>query len=88
MSAIDRTNLTLNAKAMSVLYNTLDANESSRIKEYKSTKEILEKLKEFYEGDDDMREQKKSLFVAKCESFKWNLMRECIKYILGLMILL
>ena len=36
----DKTNLTLNAKAMNVLYNDLDANESTRVKGCKSVKEI------------------------------------------------
>ncbi|KAL3510113.1 hypothetical protein ACH5RR_029514 [Cinchona calisaya] len=66
----DKANLTLNAKAMNVLYNALDANESTRVKGCNSAKEIWDKLKEIHEGSDDVREQKKSLLVAKYESFK------------------
>ncbi|KAL3519121.1 hypothetical protein ACH5RR_021710 [Cinchona calisaya] len=65
-----KANLTLNAKAMNVLYNALDANESTRVKGCSSAKEIWDKLKEIHEGSDDVREQKKSLLVAKYESFK------------------
>ncbi|KAL3516452.1 hypothetical protein ACH5RR_023354 [Cinchona calisaya] len=66
----DKENLTLNAKAMNVLYNALDANESTRVKGCILAKEIWDKLKEMHEGSDDVREQKKSLLVAKYESFK------------------
>lgn len=40
MNAQDRTNFTLNAKAMNVLYSALDSNESIRVKGCKSAKEM------------------------------------------------
>ncbi|KAL3534601.1 hypothetical protein ACH5RR_003062 [Cinchona calisaya] len=61
----DKANLTLNAKVMNVLYNALDGNESTRVKGCISAKEIWDKWKEIHEGSDDVREQKKSLLVAK-----------------------
>ena len=68
LSVRDKMNLTLNAKAMNVLYNTLDANESTKIKNCKSAKEIWDKLCDIHEGNQDIREQKKSLLVAKYEN--------------------
>ncbi|KAL3510072.1 hypothetical protein ACH5RR_029473 [Cinchona calisaya] len=70
LNAQDKVNLSLNAKAINILYNALDADEISKVKGCKSAKEIWDKLKEIHEGSEDIREQKKSLFVAKYESFK------------------
>ena len=70
LTAQDRINLTLNAKAMNVLYSTLDSNESIRVKGCKSAKEMWDKLREIHEGSDNVREQKKSILVTKYESFK------------------
>ena len=52
----DKTNLTLNAKTMNALYNALDANEFTRVKDCKSTKEIWNKLKKIHESSDNVRE--------------------------------
>ena len=70
LSAQDKINFTLNVKVMNVLYNTLDANESPRIKYCKLAKEIWDKLCDMYDGSQNIKEQKKSLLVAKYESFK------------------
>ena len=40
LSAQDKINLTLNVKVMNLLYSTLDANESTRVKGCKTTKEM------------------------------------------------
>ena len=55
---------------MNLLYSTLDANESTRVKGCKMTKEMWDKLREIYEGSDNVREQKKSLLVTKYKPFK------------------
>lgn len=52
---------------MNALYNTLDANESSRIKVCKTAKQIWDKLKEIDKSSDDIKEQKKSLLVTRYE---------------------
>ena len=65
----DRTHLTLNAKAMNVLYSALNSNESIRVKGCRSAKEIWDKLREIHEGSENVREQKKSILVTKYESF-------------------
>ncbi|XP_071924835.1 uncharacterized protein [Coffea arabica] len=70
LTAEDRTHLTLNAKAMNVLYSALDSNESVRVNGCKSVKEIWNKLREIHEGSENVREQKKSILVTKYESFK------------------
>ena len=70
MNAQDRTNLTLNAKAMNVIYSALDSNESIRVKGCKSAKEMWDKLREIHEGGDNVKEQKKAILVTKYESFK------------------
>lgn len=72
LSAQDRFNLSLNAKAMNVLYNALDANESTRVKGCKSAKEVWDKLRDMYRGSDNVREQRKSILVAQYESFKMH----------------
>lgn len=48
----------------------LDTNESSKIKGCKLAEEIWEKLREIYKGGNNIKEQKKSLSVAKYELFK------------------
>ena len=58
LTARDKAHLSLNAKAMYVLYNALDSNESIRVKGSKSAKEIWDKLREIHEGSDNVREQK------------------------------
>ena len=44
--------------------------KSIRVKSCKSAKEIWDKLREIYEGSENVREQKKSILVSKYESFK------------------
>nr|AJE29371.1 putative gag protein [Coffea canephora] len=68
----DKRYLSLNAKAMCILYNALDVNESSRIKGCKSAKDIWDKLCVFHEGNQDIKEQKKSLLVSQYEFFKMH----------------
>ncbi|KAL3529731.1 hypothetical protein ACH5RR_009053 [Cinchona calisaya] len=70
LNAQDKINLSLNAKAINILYNALDSDEFSKVKGCISAKEIWDKLKEIHERSEDIREQKKSLLVAKYESFK------------------
>ena len=52
----NKINLILNAKAMNVLYNVSDANESTIVKDCKSAKEIWNKLKEIHKSSDNVRE--------------------------------
>ena len=70
LTALDRTHLSLNVKAMNILCNALDGYESMRIKGCKSAKEIWDTLCYSYEGSQDIREQKKSMLVSQYESFK------------------
>ncbi|KAL3503833.1 hypothetical protein ACH5RR_033674 [Cinchona calisaya] len=56
LNAKDKVNLSLNAKAINILYNILDADEFSKVKGCKSAKEIWDKLKEIREGNEDIRE--------------------------------
>ena len=70
LSPQDNVNLTLNAKAVNIIYNALDANESTRVRGCKTAKEIWDKLREIHEGSDNVREQKKALLVTKYESFR------------------
>ena len=56
LTAEDRTHLISNAKAMNVLYSALDSNESIRVKDCKSAKEIWDKLREIHEGSENVRE--------------------------------
>ena len=70
MTGDDRTHFTLNATVINVLSSALDSNESIRVKGCNSTKEIWDKLREIHESSENVREQKKSIFITKYESFK------------------
>ena len=66
----DLTKLSLNAKAMHILYSSLNANESSRLEGLSSAKEMWENLKRVHEGSNDIKEHKKAFLVSKYETFK------------------
>ena len=55
---------------MNILYNALNANESTWVKGCKTAKEIWDKYKEINEGSDSVREETNSLLVIKYKSFK------------------
>ena len=55
----DKVHLTLNAKAMNVLYNALDDNEFTHVKGCKFAKKIWDKFREIHEGSNDVRKWKK-----------------------------
>ena len=54
----DRTYLSLNAKAVNVIYNALDTNEPNRVKGYKLAIEIWSKLNKIHESNLNIKEQK------------------------------
>ena len=60
----------LNAKAINVLYYTLDVNEFNRICTCTSAKEIWDRLEVTHEGIDQVKESKISILVHKYELFK------------------
>ena len=49
---------------MFCIIHILGANEPTRLKDCKSTKEIWDKLQEINKGSDNIKEQKKSLLVT------------------------
>lgn len=55
---------------MNILYNILDANEFSKIKSCKSTKEIWDKLRDIHERSAYIKEHKKVLLVTKYKSLR------------------
>ncbi|XP_073120766.1 uncharacterized protein [Henckelia pumila] len=61
-TAEDKKKANLDNVAKDILYKTLDKNTFSKIKTYKTGKEIWEKLIQFYEGNEQTKENK--LFVA------------------------
>lgn len=58
-----------NAKAMSILYCSLDAKEFNRISACESAKDIWEKLEVTYEGTNQVKETKIGMLVRKYELF-------------------
>ena len=54
---------------MDILFSSLNANETTRVKGCTSGKEIWDTLMQVHEGTNEMKEQKKSLLVTKYETF-------------------
>ena len=69
LTELELTKLSLNAKAMNVLFSSLNANETTRVKGCLTCKEIWDTLMQVHEGSNDMKEQKKSLLVTRYETF-------------------
>jgi hypothetical protein len=62
--------MSLNSKAMNVLYCALDANEFNRISGCDTAKEIWDKLEVSHEGTNQVKENKISMLVHNYELFK------------------
>ena len=60
----------LNAKALNILYYTLDMNEFNRISTYSFVKEIWDRLEVTHEGTTQVKESKINMLVHKYELFK------------------
>ena len=69
LSDAELVKLSLNTKAMNVLLSGLNANETIRVKECLTGKEIWDTLMQVHESSNDMKEQKNSLLVNKYETF-------------------
>ena len=54
---------------MNVLFSSLNANDTTRVKGCFSGKEIQDTLMQVHEGSNEMKVQKKSLLVSKFETF-------------------
>ena len=67
---VDKKLAQLNAKAMNVLYCSLDANEFNRISTCASAKEIWDRLEVTHEGTNQVKESKINMLVHKYELFK------------------
>ena len=73
---------------MNVLYSSLNANETTRVKRCLTSKEIWDTLMKIHEGSNDMKEQKKSLLVTKYETFTCYQMNPLMLCFVDSMILL
>ncbi|KAB1223953.1 hypothetical protein CJ030_MR2G026934 [Morella rubra] len=62
--------MSLNSKAMNVLYCALDSNEFNRISGCDTTKQIWDKLQVAHEGTNQVKESKISMLVHSYELFK------------------
>ena len=60
----------LHAKAINVLYYSLDMNEFNRISTFSSTKEIWDRLEVTYEDTNQVKESKINMLVHKYKLFK------------------
>ena len=68
----DRKLAQLNAKAMNVLYYSLDANEFNRISVCISAKKIWDRLEVTHEGTNQVKESKINMLVHKYKLFKMD----------------
>ena len=69
-SDLDKKKISLDARAMNILYCALDRGEFNRISSYTNAKEIWHALEITHEGTNQVKESKISMFVHNYELFK------------------
>ena len=83
-SELEKKNISLNSKAMNVLFCTLDKKEFYRVSSCESAQEIWNKLEAIQKGQIKLKSLKSVDTQDNMSCSKWNKMKVCILYILNL----